>query len=314
MATPVRHLFGPVPSRRLGRSLGIDPVPMKTCTFDCIYCQLGRTTNHTDQRAAFVPAETVIGELETWIVSGGTADYITLSGSGEPTLNTGVGEIIAWIKEHTNIPVVVLTNGSLLWRDDVRREIAQADFLMPDLDAVTPEVFAQVNRPCCGLQIEQIVEGLVAARRDCASTMWLEVMLCAGLNDTPEELAALRAAIDRIEPDEVQINTVVRPPSESFARPLSPEALKRAQEALGPRAEIIVALDRDYAALAGGEQALEDVLALLTRRPCTMQDIATGLSLHINEVSKHVSHLLEDGKILAEQRGEQQFYRAVRSA
>jgi len=305
-----RYIFGPVPSRRLGRSLGVDPVRLKTCTYDCIYCQLGPTTNLVTQREPYVPAAAIIAELDSWLKRGGTADYITLSGSGEPTLNSELREIIAWAKAHTDVAIAVLTNGSLLWRDDVRADIADADLLIPSLDAVLPGTFARVNRPCAGLEVERVLDGLRAARSAFAGQMWLEVMLVAGVNDSPEDLCTLREAIDLIQPDAVQINTVVRPPAEAAAKPLSAESLQRAKAVLGPGAEIVAPLPADYEGDQTAQVTAEDVVTMLRRRPCTTQDICAGLSIHPNEAAKYIAALLAQSRIAAEQRHGQTYYRA----
>jgi wyosine [tRNA(Phe)-imidazoG37] synthetase (radical SAM superfamily) len=292
------HIFGPVPSRRLGRSLGVDPIPFKTCCYDCVYCQLGRTTNLTGERKAYVAATTLIGELEAWLARDETADYITLSGSGEPTLSTEIGEVIAWAQAHTQIPVAVLTNGGLLWRADVRWQVAKADLLIPSLDAATEDVFRRVNRPAPGLELAEVINGLVAARSECRGQIWLEVMLVAGLNDSDEHLRALRDAIDRIGPQRVQVNTVVRPGAEPIAQAVSQDVLDRARQLLGPSAEVVVPRSEhpgSYAPTSG----VRDVLALLHRRPCTLGDVADGLGLHLNEVAKHMEALLERSAVRA---------------
>jgi wyosine [tRNA(Phe)-imidazoG37] synthetase (radical SAM superfamily) len=306
-----RCIFGPVPSRRLGRSLGVDPVPLKTCTYDCIYCQLGPTTNQTTQRRAHVPTNDIIAQFDSWLEQGGTADSITLAGSGEPTLHAELREIIRCIKRRTAIPVTVLTNGSLLWRDDVRGDIAAADLLIPSLDAALPGAFAQVNRPCTGLELERVLEGLRATRLECGGEMWLEVMLVAARNDSAEQLRALRRAIDSMRPDRIQINTVVRPPADPSVRPLSHESLQRARACLGPRAEIVAALPADYKGDETAQVTAEDVVTLLERRPCTTQDICTGLSIHPNEAAKYVAALLAQARITSEQRQDQTYYRAA---
>jgi wyosine [tRNA(Phe)-imidazoG37] synthetase (radical SAM superfamily) len=285
-----KHLFGPVPSRRLGRSLGVDIVPLKTCAFDCVYCQLGRTTNETVERAEYVPVEDILREFRTWFGQQEAADYITLSGSGEPTLHSRFGDIIRGIRAITHIPVALLTNGALLWDTRVREDACLADLLIPSLDAATADVFHRVNRPHPSLERATIVEGLVSARRQCAGEMWLEVMLVAGVNDTAEELAALRAAIDRIQPERIQINTPVRPAGRGVQAP-SAEALLRAREALGPTAEIITRAEC-LAQDSYTTRSLGEVLSLLRRRPCTVADIARGLGMHPNEVAKYVLMLL----------------------
>jgi wyosine [tRNA(Phe)-imidazoG37] synthetase (radical SAM superfamily) len=269
----------------------VDPVPLKTCCYNCVYCQLGRTTNLTAERQPYVPAATLIDELAAWLARGEPADVLTLSGSGEPTLNSEIGEVVRWARHHTAIPIAVLTNGALLWQADVRRDIWDADLLIPSLDAATEDTFRRLNRPAAGLELDQVVEGLVAARRECRGEMWLEIMMVAGFNDRDEELAALRRAVDRIQPRRVQINTVARPPAEASARPLSNRALRRIRERLGPRAELVrprrPPQPSELAHAAPGA-----ILALLRRRPCTVSDIAAALSLHPNEVAKLLEQLL----------------------
>ena len=303
-----QHLYGPVPSRRLGRSLGVDLVPYKVCDFDCVYCQLGRTTNKTLERRPYVDAVEILDELRCWLEQDGQADYITFSGLGEPTLNSGLGEMVAHANEITDIPVALLTNGSLFWLPEVRAAACAADLIMPSLDAATPGAFARVNRPHGSLGIGQIIEGLRVTRQECAGEMWLEVMLVEGCNDSTEDLQALREAIDKIDPDEVQINTVVRPPAEHDAKALSASALQQAERLLGPKARLIAPLDAQKIMVEERERTKQEVLELLRRRPCTLDDIAVGLSMHPNEVVKYVVALRDRQEITAVQRRGKEFY------
>jgi len=235
-----KYIFGPVPSRRLGRSLGVDLLPYKTCTFDCIYCDLGRTTCKTTSRQPYVSPEEIQRELElTLSVSKKNPDYITISGSGEPTLNTHIGAIIRKIKEISSIPIAVLTNSSLLPSDEVTRDISEADVVLPSLDAVTPILFEYINRPHASLRIEKIISGLIEFRRRYRGQIWLEILFCRGVNDGKEEIEKLEEAIERIQPDRVQLNTPVRPPAEEFAYPLTSPQLEEIRKKFGDRAEII---------------------------------------------------------------------------
>ena len=177
-----RHVYGPVPSRRLGRSLGVDLVPFKTCSYDCIYCQLGRTTNKTTERKEYVPVDDVLEELAEKLRSEPGPDYVGLAGSGEPTLHARIGDLIAGIKRLTSVPVAVLTNGSMLWRSDVRAGIAEADLVMPSLDAGTPRRFERVNRPHRDISFEKMVDGLVTFCAVFRGKVWLEVFVLAGIN------------------------------------------------------------------------------------------------------------------------------------
>ena len=306
--SPWQHLYGPVPSRRLGRSLGIDLIPYKVCTYDCIYCQLGYTTTHTLQRDEYVDTTQVLSEVEAWLAEDGQANYLTFSGSGEPTLHSRIGEMIAAVRAMTDIPVAVLTNGSLLWQPQLREQVCTADLLVPSLDAATPAAFAEVNRPAPGLSLDQVIAGLQATKNQAIGEMWLEVMLVAGYNDSIEQLEALRTAIDAIEPNRVQINTVVRPPAEAAAEPLSAEALQQAQQMLGPRAEVIAPLDAAQLMMAERQRTEAEVLELLRRRPCTLDDIAAGLGMHRNEVLKYIDGLLSRKEITISQRNENTFY------
>jgi len=296
-ATGYRYLFGPVPSRRLGRSLGIDPVPLKTCSFDCVYCQLGRTTHQTVQREAYVAAQSIIAELHHWLETGGQANYLTLSGSGEPTLNSQIGEVIRWARTHSDIPVAVLTNGSLLWDEDVRSQLLQANLLIPSLDAALPASFQSLNRPHPGLDLDRIIDGLAAMREEFGGAFWLEVMLVDGLNTSDEDMQALAKAVAKIMPDKVQVTTVVRPPAEAFARPVKAERLAQACEILGPLAEIVGPTAPPTAATTADENLATAILELLRRRPCTVTDIAAGLGAHPNEVAKSVHELLDRGLV-----------------
>ena len=215
------HLFGPVPSRRLGRSLGVDLVPRKTCPFDCIYCEVGPTTNQTETRLDY-QADAILAELAAYLHQGPPElDYITLAGSGEPTLNLGLGRIIRRIKALTGVPVAVLTNGALLYLPEVRQELKTADLVLPSLDAAREETFRAINRPLADYPLSRLMAGLEAFRREYPGPIWLEILLLKGLNDSPEDLEALRRALKLLAPDKVQLNTAVRPGVEDYARPLN---------------------------------------------------------------------------------------------
>jgi wyosine [tRNA(Phe)-imidazoG37] synthetase (radical SAM superfamily) len=295
--TGPKYIFGPVPSRRLGRSLGVDLVPYKTCTFDCIYCDLGRTTRKTITRQSYVPPEEIQGELELHLsVLDKKSDFITLSGSGEPTLNTDIGEIIRRIKEITSTPVAILTNSSLLSSEEVRRDLSEADVVLPSLDAITPILFEYINRPHPSLKIEEIISGLVQFRGQYRGQIWLEILFCRGANDGKEEVGKLKEVIERIQADRVQLNTPVRPPAEDFAFPLTLAQLENIRERLGEKAEII----SEFAAPLGEEfNSVKDteILNLIKRRPCTTEDISKALRLRIDEVVKHLDRLRKTGVI-----------------
>ena len=221
------YVFGPVPSRRLGKSLGIDLVPLKTCTYDCIYCQLGRTTNRTICRKPYVSGKAVVRQLEGKLSSlSEKPDYITFSGSGEPTLNSELGWVIEQISGLTKIPIAVLTNGSLLHLESVRRALREVDLVIPSLDAGNAQLYRMINRPHPSLNFSQVLRGLEEFRKEFGGSIWLEVMLCGGINDERKEISRIRDLIGKIGPDRVQLNTVYRPPAEDFAFPLPPSGSK----------------------------------------------------------------------------------------
>lgn len=305
----MNYTFGPVPSRRLGRSLGIDLVPFKTCTFDCVYCQLGRTTDQTVQRKAYVHWEPMVDEIRRKLDT--RPDYITLGGSGEPTLCRGLDELIGRIQAIAHVPVAVLTNGSLLWRKDVRRELQHADLVIPSLDVGDEARFRYINRPHESLSFDQLIEGLIAFRREYRGTYWLEVLLLAGYTSIESEVKKIAELVRRIGPDRVHLNTVTRPPVESFAEPVPREHLARLAGFFEPRGEVIADYARDphESESAASEN---DILEMLLRRPCSMQDIVTALGLHNNEAIKYVEHLRCQGLVEPVVKSRGVYYRALR--
>lgn len=307
------QVFGPIPSRRLGRSLGIDPVPMKTCTYDCVYCQLGRTTNKTIERKSYVHWESILSDLNRKAYS--RVDYITLSGSGEPTLHLGLGELIERIKAVSTIPVAVLTNGSLLWRADVREELQHADLVIPSLDAGDASRFRFINRPHESISFTRMVEGLISFRQEYRGRIWLEVLLLAGLTSTETEVTRIARWVSRIKPDRVQLNTATRPSSEPFSEAVPRDHLARLACLFEPRAEVIA--DYPHAGHNADADMLAgefDILELLRRRPCSVDDIVSGLGLHMNEVIKHLDALRRQNRVERVVQHDGVFYRAIRAS
>ena len=277
----------------------MDLVPFKTCTYDCIYCQLGRTTNKTVERREYVPTDAVLSEIRQKLDEGVSADYITLSGSGEPALHSRIGEVIAGIKAMTDVPVAVLTNGSLLWQDEVAEGLSRADLVIPSLDAGDAALFRHVNRPHEAVSFDEMVRGLAELRGRFRGEIWLEVFLLAGVTGIDAEVLKLKAIIDEIQPDRVQLNTAVRPTAEDFAFALSPAEMKSLCRLMGPTPEVIADFRGTHEA-AQFRALREDVLGLLERRPCTLKDIAAALSLHLNEATKYVGELEREGLIALE--------------
>jgi wyosine [tRNA(Phe)-imidazoG37] synthetase (radical SAM superfamily) len=290
------HVYGPVPSRRLGFSLGVDLLPFKTCSMDCVYCQLGAEAKTTVKRRTFVPVEDVLKQIKGVLRSGRRVDAITFSGSGEPTLHAGIGRLIRDIKRLTSVPVIVLTNGSLLGRAAVRRDLAAADVVVPSLDAVTEGVFKKINRPHPSLTAAGIVDGLAAFRRGYKGRIWLEVLLVRGVNDGLPHLRALKKAIARIRPDRVQLNTVVRPPAVKSAQPLSLEDLEQVQAFLGGPVEIIADFKKSDQT-PGKKDIAGQVLELIRRRPETADGIARSLGATVVEVRRACGELEKRGAI-----------------
>jgi len=286
----------------------VDLVPYKTCTYDCIYCQLGRTTCKTTERKEWVPTKEVVAQLKDRL--GSQPDYITLSGSGEPTLHAGIEPLIHAIKGMTDIPVAVITNGSLLWRAEVQRALLDADLVVPSLDGGSEDIFQYVNRPHPQIHFEQMLQGLVDFRRLFHGRYWLEVFLLGGVTTVETRITALRDCIEKISPDKLQVNTVVRPPAESYATAVPREQLEAIAAQLHPQAELIVPCAHGDATDSSGA-GCDEVLDLLRRRPCSIADIATGLRLHPHEVAKCVGRLVAEQKVQARKQEGTLYYEAV---
>lgn len=292
-----QYVYGPVPSRRLGRSLGIDLVPHKTCSYDCVYCQLGRTTTKTLKRKEYINMDDIVSELDVKLAADPKPDYVSLAGSGEPTLNLAIGDLIGKIKTMTEIPVAVLTNGSLLWQDEVRKALMEADVVLPSLDAADETMFRYVNRPHEDIAFAQMVGGINDFIQLFPGKVWLEVFLLAGVTAIPAEVKKFAALVRTLNPERVQLNTVYRPPAEDFAQAISIEQLRSFQNYFTGKTEIIASHS------SGPSQAVEsvvteaDIMALLKRRPCTIQDVAAGLALSPMTVMKELSALCRLGKV-----------------
>lgn len=292
----VRCIFGPVSSRRLGLSLGLDLIPYKTCSYDCIYCELGRTSHKTVGRHEYIPKKEVLKQLwshlETLDVM---PDYITLCGSGEPTLNSKIGEIIREIKGKISIPLAILTNGSLFFMEDVRRDIMEANVVLPSLDAVTEATFQVTNRPHKSLNVEKVIKGMVDFRQEFEGQIWLEVMFLRGVNDETSEINTMKAIIKRVKPDKIQLNTVVRPPAEDYAAPLTLNQLNKIRDVLGDKAEIIADLTKTQK-FQPSANLEADILSIIKRRPCTAEDISNSVGMPGVEIADTMERLIKEGR------------------
>ena len=291
----MRYLFGPVPSRRLGVSLGIDPIPKKVCSLDCVYCEVAKTSLKTLERAEYVPAEEILSELRKYLAQNHVAlDFITFSGSGEPTLNSQLGFMIREIKRMTGTPVAVITNGTLLWREDVRQDLLPADLVMPSLDAVSEALFIKINHPAKGLTAQMVLEGLIRFRKDYAGPIWLEILIVKGINDQEEAYNRLADAVKKINPDRVQLNTIVRPPRQRRAQLVSEKELQRLQRIIGPKAEIIANFNRETNK-AYREEIEDTLVELLKIRACTIEEMVESMGIHRDELLKYIELLQDEG-------------------
>jgi len=303
-------LFGPVPSRRLGISLGIDLVPMKTCTLNCIYCECGKTSHLTLERKEYVSFEAVKKELTHYLAHHARPDYITFSGSGEPTLNSKIGDVIRFLKDRVpDVPVAVLTNSTLFSRKQVRSDIKHAVVVIPSLDAVTEKIFNKINRPSPHLHVDTIIDGLIRFRKEYRGKIWLEVFIIPGMNDTMAELNALKLVIGKIKPDQVHLNTLDRPGSVSTLRTATREELERVLNVFQMENAAIVADPPEQKELfAYRKDTAAAILGTIARRPCTSKDLSEILGLPVKEVDTYLKSLEADEKIKAVKQKRGLFY------
>jgi wyosine [tRNA(Phe)-imidazoG37] synthetase (radical SAM superfamily) len=294
MGHNISSVFGPVPSRRLGRSLGIDVIPPKTCSYDCVYCESGPTTHLTVKRQAFIEPERVLQDLLAYFQEHpGGADVLTFSSAGEPTLYEPLGELIREIKrQFRSLPLVVLTNGSLLWDTAVRQALLAADRVVPSLDAVTETVFQNLNRPHPSLDLAVILEGLKAFRQDYRGQFHLEIMLVSGFNNQPEELSKMRPLIDCLHPDQVELNTVVRPPAEPGCRGLSSLEMEAVRQLFPADTTEIIGRFKGFHGVERDSNIGQRVLEMVRRRPCTVEEMAAALGVPLEDLQHTLTDLL----------------------
>jgi|Deesub1362B_J571_1020462.scaffolds.fasta_scaffold02307_5 wyosine [tRNA(Phe)-imidazoG37] synthetase (radical SAM superfamily) len=293
----MKHLFGPVPSQRLGISLGIDPIPRKVCSFNCVYCEVARTSCLTLERREYIPTEEILQEIREWLAQNRSRpDFFTFSGSGEPTLHSGIGKMIAAIKEMTDTPVAVITNGSTLFMAEVRKDLLQADVVLPSLDAARADTFRRINRPFRQLNLEKILFGLKQFRQEYSGQIWLEILLVKGLNDSYEEFEALEKAVKDIRPDKIQITTVTRPSGADHAEPVSYETMTTLATMLGPKAEVAVqfSTDRKVAFSHRPEQAVRELLKI---RACSLENLTRATGLSIQQLKEIIQRFAQKGEL-----------------
>ena len=294
-----KYLFGPVPSRRLGSSLGVDLIPHKVCSLNCVYCECGETKRLTTVRDEYVPFSSVTAELDHFLGNRPRPDFVTFSGYGEPTLHSRLGDVIAHLKAGNHeVKIAVLTNGTLLTDPQVRQELMSADIVLPSLDAVSADEFRAINRPCPELDVNSHIRGLVDFSKEFKGEVWLEVFILPGFNDSPDHLEKLRQTIASIRPTRVQLNTLDRPGVLSDLRPAGPELLNHLLEEWQlPGLEIIAAVNSRKEKKAFREDIEQAIVETIARRPCTLEDLGMILNLHSNETNKYLSSLAAEGRI-----------------
>jgi len=319
----MKYIFGPVNSRRLGRSLGVDLFTDKICNLNCIYCEVGPTVRLTCERGEYTPTDEILAELETFFSRPGykkDIDTVTITASGEPTLHAGLGGILSFLRNQVDTRIALLTNGTTLDDETVRRQVSLADVVIPSLDAALPESFRRLDRPARCLDLEKIIEGLVAFSRQFDGQLWLEILFAEGINDDDRDLQALAEVIARMRLDRIQINTVARPPLESFARPLTKARLQEIGCFFQTRfADIPVDLLAQGAPtvdVAGDQQRAEpvseritEIIEMLRRRPCTAADINKTFHLGGPEkVEQSLAPLVRSGQLSLRQYGDRKYY------
>ena len=294
-----KYLFGPVPSRRLGMSLGVDLVPKKVCSLNCVYCEVGKTTKLATERKEYFLYDKVTNELEHYFANNPNPDYITFSGSGEPTLNSRIGDVLQFIKQRKpDIPVAVLTNGTLLYDKKVRNELKDANVVLPSLDAATELTFRKINRPYSQLTVKKYIQGLIDFRNEYSGQIWLEVFIVPGYNDNMDDLNALKITFEEIKPDQIQLNTLDRPGTVADIHPATHDNLQKIINLWGlPNVEIIAAAPERKNIQSYRKDAETAIFGTITRRPCTVDDLVEILGLHINEINKYLDVLEAEGKI-----------------
>lgn len=306
-----KNLFGPVPSRRLGMSLGIDLVPKKVCSLNCVYCEVGKTTELTLERKEYISYDEIVAELSSYFKNNPNPDYITFSGYGEPTLNIRIGDIISFIKQHKpNIPIAVLTNGTLLFDKNVRESLKEVDVVLPSLDAATEGVFRKINRPIKTLMLENYVNGLITFCNEFKGKVWLEIFILPGYNDSLSELIALKETILQINPDVIQLNSLDRPGIVKNLRSATREELQQIVDFWNLNNVEIIAVSKDRKKIQSYRKDIETaIIGTIARRPCTLDDLTKILGIHINEVNKYLDVLDAENKIEPVEQERGIFYR-----
>jgi len=298
MGIPMKYVFGPVPSRRLGQSLGVDTIPLKTCNWNCVYCQLGRTVPLMNKRCEYFPREEILSEVQKTLASHkpGDIDWVTFVGSGEPVLHASIGWLIRQVKEITDLPIAVITNGALLYLPEVRQDLIAANAVLPSVDAGTARLYRQINRPYPEITFERLLKGLITFQREYSGKLWIEVMLVRDLNDTEEALRGIAEALQRIGPDEVHINLPTRPPVETWVQPPDDDGIMRANAILGDLARVVHPAEGTFD-LSGFDNPLDAIVSIITRHPMRQEQIERSLTRWAPEqVEQSLDGLITSGR------------------
>ena len=309
----MKYVFGPVPSRRLGQSFGIDPVPLKTCNWNCVYCQLGRTRPLTNERKNYFPPEEIVAQVQEALAAHkpGEIDWVTFVGSGETTLHASLGVMIRRVKVLTKIPVAVITNGSLLYLPEVRLELVEADAVLPTLDAGNAILYRKINRSHPVITFNRVMDGLISFREEYHGKLWIEVMLVRDLNDTKKELKEIAAKLKRIQPDEIHIVQPTRPPAEPWVQPPDEEGLLRAQAILGDIARVIPPAGGTFD-LSGTESLEDAIVGIITRHPMRQEELERTLNHWLpGQVSLVLAKLAASGRTQVVERYGMRFWSAA---
>ncbi len=305
-----KRIFGPVNSRRLGASLGVDLVTHKICSLNCVYCECGATTILTSERKEYVNFDEVVTELNDYFASNPAPDFVTFSGSGEPTLNSRIGDVVRYIKSNFDVPLALLTNGTLLYDHELRKELYPVDLVMPSIDAATDETFRKINRPRKELSVDKHIQGLIDFSKEFSGEYVLEVFILPEFNDSQNELDLMKSAIEKINPDKIQLNTMDRPGAMGNLRSATYEELSIIIDDWGfDNIEIISSAAKRSVKRSYRKDVEAAVLGTIFRRPCTAEDLAEILNLKQIEILKHLSSLDQSGKIEKETRERGVFYK-----
>lgn len=310
-----KYIFGPVPSRRLGVSLGVDIVPYKTCSLNCVYCESGATTNLTPERKEYIPTNDILKQLDEALEEKPELDYVTFSGGGEPTLHSGIGKIIEHIKiNHPGYKICLLTNGTLLGNETLIKELDGLDLVIPSLDFTNEEEFVKINRPAKGVSPQGVLDGIVKFRQNSNCELWLEIFVVPGVNDSNESIAAFAKAVKQIMPDKVQLNTLDRPGCVDWIKPASEKTMMSFVRALEPIAPIEAVGKFSYktpnSGKTDGNNNLDSkMLELISRRPCTLEDIAFAAKTDKDAISRRLLVLKKKGAVQTETKERGVFYR-----